>query len=197
MAQATDYLLANQDGASFRAELNSILAAIVSGNSGDTEPSTTYAFMVWIDTSGSGAVLKRRNKGDTAWITLGDVSQAYMGLAHLGTAQEFTKTQNFNATTLTFDATQDWDLESNQVTTLTLTGNTTFDAPTNQVDGAFYSITIKQDGTGGRTVAWNAVFDFPAGTAPTITSTASAVDELIFKSDGTNMRLVGLNQNMS
>lgn len=112
-------------------------------------------------------------------------------------ANEYTKTQNFNGTTLTFDATQDWNLQTNQVTTLTLTANTTFDAPTNMVDGAFYHITIKQNGTGGYTVAWNAVFKFPAGTAPTITSTASAIDELTFKSDGTNMYLVSLNQNLS
>jgi len=112
-------------------------------------------------------------------------------------ANEYTKAQNFNGTTLIFDATQDWNLQTNQVTTLTLTANTTFDAPTNMVDGAFYHITIKQNATGGYTVAWNAVFKFPAGTAPTITSTASAIDELTFKSDGTNMYLVSLNQNMS
>lgn len=197
MAQSTDYLISNQSGAGVRAELNSILAAIVSGNSGDSEPTTTYAFMAWVDTTGGTAILKRRNEGDTAWITLGDVSQAYMGLANLASANEYTATQNFNATTLTFDATQDWSLAANQVTTLTLTGNTVFDAPTGQVDGAFYHITIKQNGTGGYTVGWNTVFKFPAGTAPTITSTASAVDELTFKSDGTNMYLVSLNQNMS
>lgn len=124
-------------------------------------------------------------------------SDSDVDTAKTNIAQEFTKTQNFNGTTLTFDATQDWNLETDQVTTLTLTANTTFDAPTNMVDGAFYHITIKQNGTGGYTVAWNAVFKFPAGTAPTITSTASAIDELTFKSDGTNMYLVSLNQNMS
>jgi len=197
MAQSTDYLISNQSGAGVRAELNSILAAIASFNSGDTEPTTTYALMPWFDTTGSTVIFKIRNEADTAWITIGDVSVANMGHADLDTAQEYTKTQNFNGTTLTFDATQDWDLQANQVTTLTLTANTTFDAPTNMVDGAFYHITIKQDATGGRTVAWNAVFKFPAGTAPTITSTASAIDELTFKSDGTNMHLVSLNQNLS
>ena len=43
MAQATDYNLANQSGADFRAELNEILAASVSLNSGSSEPTTMYA----------------------------------------------------------------------------------------------------------------------------------------------------------
>ena len=129
---------------------------------------------------------------------IGVTVQAYdADTAKTDVSQEFTATQNFNATTLTFDATQDWSLAANQVTTLTLTGNTTFDAPTGQVDGAFYHLTLKQNGTGGYTVAWNSVFKFPAGTAPTITTTASAIDELTFKSDGTNLHLVSLNQNLS
>ena len=36
MAQSTDYSISNQSGANFRSELNTILAAIVSHNSGST-----------------------------------------------------------------------------------------------------------------------------------------------------------------
>ena len=39
--------------------------------------------------------------------------------AKTDTAQEWTSQQNFNATTLTFDATQDWDLTTNQICKLT------------------------------------------------------------------------------
>jgi len=106
------------------------------------------------------------------------------------TAQEWTSQQNFNATTLTFDATQDWDLTTNQVCKLTLTANTTFDAPTNQVDGSVYVITIIQDGTGSRTAGWNTVFKWAGGTAPTLTTDASAKDVFTFVSDGTNMNNV-------
>lgn len=80
MAQATDYVLANQSGANFRAELNTILAAIVSQNSGSTAPTTTYAYQLWIDTGVSPALLKLRNGADTAWITIGDVTAANLGL---------------------------------------------------------------------------------------------------------------------
>ena len=58
-------------------------------------------------------------------------------------------------------------------------------------DGGFYSITLIQDGTGSRTASWNSVFHFAGGSAPTLTTTASAVDIMVFRSNGTNMLEVG------
>ena len=151
-------------------------------------------------------------RGDNTWaVVAGDIEgvTASTGLSGGGTsgtvsvsldttnAQEWTGTQNFNSTSLTFDATQDWDLSLNQVCDLTLTANTTFDAPTNLVDGGFYSITIIQDGTGSRTASWNTVFKWAGGTAPTLTTTASAKDIFVFRSDGTNMLEVGRQLNVS
>lgn len=86
MAQSTDYSIANQSGANFRSELNSILAAIVSQNSGSSEPTTTYAYQWWIDTGVSPALLKIRNSADSAWITVGDVTAANLGLLSSATA---------------------------------------------------------------------------------------------------------------
>ena len=107
-------------------------------------------------------------------------------------ANEYTKTQNFNCTTLTDEATIAWDASSNQVCKVTLAGNRTMAAPTNQVDGGFYHITVIQDAASdARTITWNAVFKFPSDTAPTLTTTASEQDELTFRSNGTNMYLVG------
>ena len=40
-----DYVLGNQSGASFRAELNTILEAVVSNNSSSSEPSVMFAYM--------------------------------------------------------------------------------------------------------------------------------------------------------
>ena len=120
-----------------------------------------------------------------------------VGDALLGSAQEWTAQQNFNNTTLTFDATQDWALAANQVATLTLTANTIFDAPTQMVDGAFYSLIIIQDGTGGWTTSWNGVFKWAAATAPTLTTTAAAKDILVWRSDGVNMYEVGRQLNVS
>lgn len=63
-----DYNLVNQDGASFRADNNSALTAIVSNNSGATEPPTTYAYQWWADTT--TGILKMRNSTNTAWVSM-------------------------------------------------------------------------------------------------------------------------------
>ena len=93
--------------------------------------------------------------------------------------------------TLTDAATVAWDVSVAQVAKVTLGGNRTFGAPTNQVAGAYYGLLVTQDGTGSRTGAWNTVFKFPTATAPTLTTTASAKDFFVFRSDGTNMYLAG------
>jgi hypothetical protein len=67
MSQA-DYTIADQDGASFLPDINGQLAAIVSNNSGATEPTTTYAYMLWADTS--SGILKQRNSANNAWISV-------------------------------------------------------------------------------------------------------------------------------
>lgn len=61
-----DYNLANQAGAAFRADANDALAAIVTNNSGATEPTATFAGMPWFDTT--NGILKFRNASNTAWI---------------------------------------------------------------------------------------------------------------------------------
>ena len=63
-----DYVIANQSGASFRADLNNALAAIVSNNSGASAPSTTFAFQWWADTT--DAQLKLRNAANDGWIVI-------------------------------------------------------------------------------------------------------------------------------
>lgn len=77
------------------------------------------------------------------------------------------------------------DLANGSVQILTLTGNCTFTFPTATASRSFVLI-LKQDGTGSRTATWPAAVKWPAGTAPTITSTASKSDKYIFTSDGSN-----------
>ena len=85
MAQATDYSLANQSGANFRTELNSILGAIQTLNSGSTAPSNLVAHMVFLDTSTTPATLKIRNAANDGFITLGTAATNF-GLAGLSGA---------------------------------------------------------------------------------------------------------------
>jgi hypothetical protein len=65
-----DYNVANATGANFRADVNNVLQAIVTVNSGAAEPSPTFAGMLWLDMSGGGdGILKRRNAGNSGWLT--------------------------------------------------------------------------------------------------------------------------------
>ena len=79
-----DYIIANQSGAAFRSDLNNGLAAIVSNNSGAAQPSTTYAYQWWPDTT--TGLLKLRNAANNAWITVGTLASANLGLIPAGAA---------------------------------------------------------------------------------------------------------------
>jgi len=63
-----DYVIANGTGSAVRSDLNDALAAIVSMNSGSTEPSATFAFQFWADTNAN--LLKMRNSANDGWIEL-------------------------------------------------------------------------------------------------------------------------------
>lgn len=82
------YTLANQSGASFRADVNAVLAAIVSQNSGASAPATTYAYMSWSDTT--SGLLKIRNAANSAWIEVGKLGTAQLGLAYKDDLQKWT-----------------------------------------------------------------------------------------------------------
>ena len=99
--------------------------------------------------------------------------------------------------TLTFDATQDWDVRASPVAQVTLTANVTFDAPSNPTTGQYISILCIQDGTGSRTIAWNAVFEFTGGTAPTATTTAGKADLFTFRYHNSHWIEVGRNLNLT
>jgi hypothetical protein len=63
---------------------------------------------------------------------------------------------------------------------VTLGGNRTLKAMTPAQPGQTGLIYVYQDGTGSRTLAYNSVYKFAGGTAPTLTTTASAVDILSY-----------------
>lgn len=89
---------------------------------------------------------------------------------------------------LTDAATIAWDASLGSQAEVTLGSNRTMGAPTNLIAGRYYLVVVKQDATGSRTLAWDAVFKWVGGTAPTLTTTASAVDMFYFYSpDGTNL----------
>ena len=101
---------------------------------------------------------------------------------------------NYTESTLTDQATVTWDASIQDVCKLTLGGNRTLAAPTNNTTGQFISILVIQDGTGSRTLTWNAVFEFASDTAPTLTTTASLGDVFVFRYNGSKWLEVGRNQ---
>ena len=69
-----DFNIANAGGATVRADINNVLAAIQSSNSGTGAPSSTRAGMLWLDTSGGlPYALKIRDGGNNHWLTIGTV----------------------------------------------------------------------------------------------------------------------------
>ena len=74
MSNASDYNLANQVGSSFRTELNNVLGDVQSLNSGSSDPTTTVAYKIWVDTSTN--LLKIRNSSNNGWLVLGSLTDA-------------------------------------------------------------------------------------------------------------------------
>ena len=110
---------------------------------------------------------------------IGTTIQAYdADTAKTDTAQTFTAAQRGTIGTLTDGATITPDFATANNFTVTLAGNRTIANPTNLTAGQSGSIFIVQDGTGSRTAAWGSYWDFAAGTAPTLTTTAAAVDRV-------------------
>ena len=99
----------------------------------------------------------------------------------------------FAEATLTDGATVTWNASTQQVAKLTLGGNRTLSAPTNPATGQFISLLVIQDGTGSRTLTWNAIYEFASDTAPTLTTTASLGDLFTFRYNGTKWLETGRN----
>jgi len=91
---------------------------------------------------------------------------------HIGTAAVA------DIVSLTDGATIAVDLNTGQNFAVQLGGNRALGNPTNCVPGQTGSAFIIQDGTGGRTLSYGANWEFAAGTAPTLSTAAAAVDRL-------------------
>jgi len=161
MKQLKDFQVGAQgDGATF-SSLNLTTTPLAVGSGGTGATSFT-----------SGALLKGSG---TSAVTVATAGTDYPGLA---TAQTFTKGQRGAIVTLTDGATVTPDMADGNNFSLTLGGNRTLANPTNLTAGQSGSIFLVQDGTGSRTLAYGSYYDFAGGTAPTLTTTANAVDRI-------------------
>ena len=125
------------------------------------------------------------------------IFQQYDGTSILeindGAYAKFTAAAIAPEATLTDASTVTWNALTQSVAKVTLGGNRTIGLASGGVSGAFISILIIQDGTGSRTVSWNAAYEFAADTAPTLTTTANLGDLFVFRYNGAKWLEVGRN----
>lgn len=106
--------------------------------------------------------------------------QTISGYGLLDGAQTWTKGQRGEITALTDGATITADFADSNNFSVTLGGNRTLANPSNLTAGQSGCIWITQDGTGSRTLAYGSQWDFTGGVALTLTTTANAVDCLVY-----------------
>ena len=109
----------------------------------------------------------------------------------------FTRAALHPEQTLTDASTISWDVGTSPVSKVTLGANRALGAATNAQTGQFVSLLVIQDGTGSRTLSFNAAYEFKDDTAPTLTTTASKGDLFVFRYNGSKFLEVGRNQNLT
>ena len=135
-----------------------------------------------ITTNGAHDLIIDTNSGTNAGnITLFDGANGDISFTNNGTGNVvFNDAAYTPEATLTDEATITWDAQAKPIAKVTLTANRILAAPTNGQAGQFISLLIIQDAGGTNTLTWNAVFEFPAETAPTLTSTGDLADLFVF-----------------
>lgn len=173
---------------------NALLAGSLYYNSVAAEM-RIYTGSAWVAAyvSGVGFLSAANNLSDLAntgtartnlGVAIGTNVQAYdADTAKTDVAQSFTAAQRGTVSALTDGATITPDFAVANNFSVTLGGSRTLANPTNLTTGQSGVIRIAQDATGSRTLAYGSYWKFPGGTAPTLTTTASAVDVLAYYVD--------------
>ena len=159
----------------------------------------TGAANATITSNGSHNLILDTNKGtDSSSITIVDAANGDIEFTNNGTGKvKFNDAAYFPEATLTDASTISWDTQAAPVAKVTLADNRTLGAGTNAVAGQFVSLLVIQDGTGSRTLSFNAVYEFTADTAPTLTTTANKGDLFVFRYNGSKFLEVGRNLNLT
>lgn len=90
-----------------------------------------------------------------------------------------------------------WNLTTAPNATYTAVENSVLGSASNQVAGNMYTLKFVQHASAAKTFTFNSNFKFPSGITPIVSTVLSAVDIFTFYSDGTNMRCIGIAQNIS
>ena len=144
--------------------------ALVGGSGTGSFTTLTVTGTTTLATSLTGVL-----KGTSGVVAVATAGTDYAGI---DTAQTFTKGQRGEITALVDGATITPDFADSNNFSVTLGGNRTLANPSNTVAGQSGSIFITQDGTGSRTLAYGSDYDFAGGAAPTLSTTAGAIDRI-------------------
>ena len=151
-----------------------------------------------LTTQGTGDLILNTNNGTNAGnITLADGANGDINVSTNGTgAIKFNDIAYIPQQALTSSSNAvAWDAQAKPNAFHLTTENTTFSAPTNNIEGSFICLEINYNGS--HTIAFNTVFEFAASTAPTFTSTDGKTDILVFRYNGTVWQEVGRTLNLS
>ena len=146
-----------------------------------------------LTSNGTGDLLLNTNSGtNSSAIQITDAANGDITFTNNGSGNVVFNDAAYNPeTSLTDAATITWDVQAMPITKVTLGANRIVGLPTNGAAGQFISLLVIQDGTGSRTLTWNAVFEFPSDTAPTLTTTADLGDLFVFRYHNSKWLQVG------
>lgn len=151
-----------------------------------------------VEHNGDGT-LKIRTDGTISTVSLSSTAPVALGTAAAGSATDAARRDHVHpktglaladgggqetvSTIASATGTVSLNLTAGNIFSVTLTGNTTFTF-TGATSGkaCSFALYLRQNGTGGFTVAWPAAVKWPGGNAPTLTTTANALDLLVFES---------------
>ena len=138
---------------------------------------------VTVTSNGTGDLILNTNNGSSSSdITITDAANGDIDFTCNGSGNVvFNDAAYAPETSLTDAATITWDVQAMPITKVTLTANRILGLPTNGQAGQFISLLIIQDAGGTNTLTWNAAFEFPSETAPTLTSTGDLADLFVFR----------------
>lgn len=178
-----------------------VTSGALTGNRALIVPTTTRRYLVKNNCTGAYTMTVKTVAGTGVVVPQGGCLDLYsdgtnivqgvnllgMGGISTSSANLYTAQQNFSTATLTDGASIAWDLSASQVAKVTLGGNRALANPTNMIDGGTYILRVIQDGTGSRTLAYGANYDFGAAGTPVLTTTAAKMDVITCVSNGTKM----------
>jgi hypothetical protein len=193
-----DLSVANQGFPAFRGDLNEILEAIYTCQSGTSTPTNNYANSFFYDQTNN--LLKFRNEDNDAYITIMGFDQSADTTTNIvsDATQTFTKAQIPSTETATISTSKTLDLDTNQNFILTLgSGANTLANPTTEASNVGQTgvmIFIQPSSGSAGTVSLGTDYETVGGSGLTLSSTNSAYDVVPYIIKADNSILLGTPQ---